>query len=118
MPTSPPNVLRNEFPSAATAAAAAPDIEQPVAEPNGVRWFKENGRARVSINGQRTIREWRVKTIFGHAFGPSQAEGAASMSRLEMFMNMIGLECFDNIIGLTNIELNKKGTQTTTRQEC
>ena len=65
MPTSPPNVPRNLFPTTAPAATATPgppgppapppDIEQPVAESHGVRWFKENAHAHVSINGQRTI---------------------------------------------------------------
>jgi hypothetical protein len=44
-------------------------------------------------------------------------EADASMSRLNMFMNMIGIKCLENILCFTNIELYKLGKKATTRQE-
>lgn len=95
----------------------APVVEQPVAEPHGKKWFKDNGRANHCINGLRTPREWCIKTIVGGTLSPSRSEAAASVSRLDMFMNMLGIECLANIVRLTNIQLRIKHKQATTRQE-
>jgi hypothetical protein len=116
---SPPNVTQELFPAATAPAPAPENVEQPVAQPNGVEWFKGNGCAHLCINSeQRVLREWDIKTIAGDTLSPSRnKELAKSLSRLDMFMNMIGLHCLDNIVMLTNMQLNKKGKMATTRQE-
>jgi hypothetical protein len=51
-------------PSAPTdAPPAPPDVEQPVEQPHGYEWFKENSHACLGINGLRVHREWCIKTI-------------------------------------------------------
>jgi hypothetical protein len=116
---SPPNVSQQLFPAIAAPVPAPENIEQPVAQPNGVEWFKENGCARLGINNQqRVLREWSIKTITGDTVSPTwNKELAGSFSRLDMFLNMIGLNCLDNIVMFTNMQLNKKGKMATTRQE-
>lgn len=124
MPLAPTNNVSGQVLAAAPtppapddAPPAAPDVEQPIAEPHGLKWFKDNGRANYCINGQRAPREWCIKTVVGNALSPSRPEAAATISRLDMFMNMLGIECLDNIVRFTNIELNKKRKEDTTRQE-